>query len=406
MPRTPTPITDTEIKALKPKAGRYTVADIGGLVLEVMVSGSKVWRYRYTLHGKRQPLLTIGKYPDISLREARAKRDEWARLVALGQSPKRFVEAGKAEQLNTVAAFAQAWLGDQLDGKSEQYQTTLKRVMEKDILPWLGGMPLTEVTPADVLGMCDRIKARGSPQMALLSRNVLKRMFDYAIARQMVATNPAAAIAARFIATQGSRERVLSPQEIGDVMRAVYASDMRRALKLALHLLILTMVRKTELTETSWAEFDLEERVWDIPTWRMKKERPHRVYLSQQAIEILTELRAISGRSEWVFPTTRGTHDKHISDSTLNQAVRAMNLDIQHFVLHDFRRTASTHLHEMGYPSDAIEKALAHKITGIKGVYNRAEYSEQRKIIMQAWADFVDGQIQGAAVIPFALSKA
>ena len=400
MPRATKALTDTAIKALKPTDKRYLVTDTGGLVLEVMTSGSKVWRYRYTLHGKRQPLLTIGAYPDIPLIDARAKRDEWSKLVARGESPKRFVAAGKEEKRNTVATFAESWLSEQLEGKSRQYQTMLRRVMDKDVLPWLGGMPLVEVTPSDVLGLCDRIKARGSPQMALQSRNVLKRMFDYAIARQMVTANPAAAVVARFVATQSSRDRVLSPQEIGEVMRAVYTSDMRRALKLALHLLILTMVRKTELTETRWSEFDLSEGVWDIPSERMKKERPHRVYLSRQAIAILTELKALSCQSEWVFPTTRGSGDTPISSSTLNQAVRAMGMDIQHFVLHDFRRTASTHLHEMGYPSDAIEKALAHKIVGIKGVYNKAEYSEQRKTIMQAWADFVQAQIDGAQVIP------
>jgi integrase len=225
-------------------------------------------------------------------------------------------------------------------------------------------------------------------------------MFDYAIARRLVEANPAAAIVARFIASQSSRERVLSAQEIGDVMRAIYLSDMRRVLKLALHLLAITMVRKTELTETQWAEFDLAAGIWDIPTERMKVARPHRVYLSKQAILILQELQALSCGSIYVFPSTRGSGDRPISSSTLNQAVRAMTLDIQHFVLHNFRRTASTHLHDMGHPLDAIEKALAHKIVGIKGVYNRAEYSEQRKTIMQAWADFVQAQIDGGNIIP------
>jgi integrase len=400
MPRASTALTDTAIKALKAKDKRYLVGDTGGLVLEVMTSGSKVWRYRYTLHSKRQPLLTIGKYPEISLKAARERRDEWAVLVASGKSPKWLIASEKAAHLQTVAAFAEDWLSEQQEGKSGSYSTTLRRVMDKDVLPWLGAMPLSLVKPADVLEMCDRIKARGSPQMALQSRNVLRRMFDYAIARRLVEANPAAAIVARFIASQSSRERVLSAQEIGDVMRAIYLSDMRRVLKLALHLLAITMVRKTELTETQWAEFDLAAGIWDIPTERMKVARPHRVYLSKQAILILQELQALSCGSVYVFPSTRGSGDRPISSSTLNQAVRAMTLDIQHFVLHDFRRTASTHLHDMGHPSDAIEKALAHKIVGIKGVYNRAEYSEQRKTIMQAWADFVQAQIDGGNIIP------
>jgi len=400
MARQAKPLTDTAIKALKPKAARYRVSDTSGLLLEVMPSGAKIWRYRYQLHGVRQAALTIGPYPEISLSAARKQRDEWAVLVARGESPKRAVQEAKTERLNTVAAFAAEWLGQQLPDKSASYQRTMTRIMEKDVLPWLGGMPLADVKPADVLELCDRIKSRGSPKMALLARNVLKRMYDYAIARQVVDTNPAGVLVARFIASEESRTRVLSAEEVGQVLRGVYASDIRRSLKLALHLLAITMVRKTELTEARWDEVDLDAGVWDIPAERMKKDRPHRVYLSRQAIGLLQELRHLAGRSVYLFPSSRGMEDRPIASSTLNQAVRALSLDVQHFVLHDFRRTASTHLHEMGHPSDAIEKALAHKIVGIKGVYNRAEYAEQRKTIMQAWADFVQSAVHGAEVIP------
>lgn len=395
MPRPATPLNDTKIKSLKPKLNRYRVTDSDGLMLEILPSGSKVWRYRYSLHGVRQPVLTIGPYPEIGLGAARRKRDEWATLIANGESPKRALQEAKSERLNTVAAFAEEWIEKQLEGKSGHYQTTLRRILDKDILPWLGGMPLSEVRPGDVLELCDRVKSRGSPKMALLTRGVLKRMYDFAIARQMVENNPAAALVARFIATEESRTRVLSANEIGTVLQAVYTSDIRRPLKLALHLLAITMVRKTELTESKWEEINLDAGEWDIPAERMKKDRPHRVYLSSQAKALLTELRMHSGRSAYLFPTSRGTVDKPISSSTLNQAIRALSLDVQHFVLHDFRRTASTHLHEMGHPSDAIEKALAHKIVGIRGVYNRAEYAEQRRTIMQAWGDFVQLQIDG-----------
>jgi len=160
------------------------------------------------------------------------------------------------------------------------------------------------------------------------------------------------------------------------------------------------MVRKAELTEATWEEINLQEGIWDIPAERTKKDKPHRVYLSRQASAMLEELKTYAGKSAYVFPSTRGMEDRPISKSTLNQAVRALEIDVQHFVLHDFRRTASTHLHEMGYSSDAIERALAHKIQGIKGVYNRAEYSEQRRAILQAWADFVQGQVDGRTVTP------
>ena len=245
-----------------------------------------------------------------------------------------------------------------------------------------------------MLAICDRVKARGAPQAALFTRNVLKRMYEYAISRQVATTNPAQQLVARFIATPQSRTRVLTPDEIGTVLRAVYASDMSRAYKLALHLLVITMVRKSELIEAEWSEFDLEAGIWRIPADRMKKDREHWVHLSTQAIGMLTELKSLSTSERYVFPMRRGNGDRPIAKSTLNQAVRAMSADVQHFVLHDFRRTASTHLHEMGLSSDAIEKALAHSIKGIKGVYNRAEYAEERRKILQLWADFVDAQIE------------
>ena len=175
---------------------------------------------------------------------------------------------------------------------------------------------------------------------------------------------------------------------------------MSRAYKLALHLLVITMVRKSELIESEWSEFDLDEGTWRIPADRMKMDREHWVYLSVQAVSMLRELRTLSHRQRFVFPMRRGHEDRPIAKSTLNQAVRAMNSEVQHFVIHDFRRTASTHLHEMGQSSDAIEKALAHSIKGIKGVYNPAEYADERRKIMLLWSDFVDAQIaEGKKVV-------
>lgn len=400
MPKIAEPLTDTKIKKLKPKAERYRVTDAGGLLLEVMPTGAKIWRYRYTLDGSRCAPCTIGPYPEIGLADARKKRDEWAALVASGKSPAESVkEAKRAAQPNTLRAFAAYWLKEEVDKRSESYKKVMRRIMEKDVFPAMGDRDMDSITPADVLALCDKIKSRGAPKMALASRDALRRMYDFAIARQVANINPAAALVARFIATQESRTRVLEPHEIGKVLRCIYQSDIRRALKLALHLLVITMVRKSELIEARWDEFDIQAKEWNIPAERMKKDKPHRVYLSDQAVAMLIELRQLAGRSAFVLPSVRGAEDQPISKSTLNQAVRALDMDVQHFVLHDFRRTASTHLHEMGYSSDAIEKALAHKITGIKGVYNRAEYASQRRELLQAWADFVGAQVAGTGEV-------
>ncbi|WP_176043615.1 tyrosine-type recombinase/integrase [Burkholderia vietnamiensis] len=401
MPKIVQPLTDTRIKALQPKAARYPVADGGGLILEVMPSGSKIWRYRYSLHGKRQPTVTIGEYPAVALIVARERARRYAEIVASGVSPVADArkDRGAMKNVDTVREFGEYWIEQQMAGKSVEYQRTTKRALEKDVYPSIGSKPVSGVTPGDVLAICDRIKKRGAPKMALHTRNVLKRMYEYAIARQLVLHNPAQVIVARFVATQESRDRVLSPDEIGHVLRAVYSSSIRRPLKLAIHLLVLTMVRKSELIEARWSEFDLDAGIWRIPAERMKKDREHWVYLAPQAVVMLRELHENRTSQQYVFPSSRGA-DRPIAKSTLNQAVRALDMEVQHFVLHDFRRTASTHLHEMGQPSDAIEKALAHAIKGIKGVYNRAEYAEQRRNILALWADFVDAQIdEGRKVI-------
>jgi integrase len=222
----------------------------------------------------------------------------------------------------------------------------------------------------------------------------LSNLDKYAISRQAATINPAQQLVARFIATPQSRTRVLSPDELGTTLRSIYASDMARPSKLALHLLVITMVRKSEMIEAEWSEIDFENGIWRIPAERMKKDKEHWIHLSQQALAMFAELKELSHSQRYVFPMRRGYEDRPISKSTLNAAIRAMDTGVQHFVIHDFRRTASTHLHEMGQSSDAIEKALAHSIKGIKGVYNRAEYADERRKILQLWADFVDAQIE------------
>jgi integrase len=402
MPKAAIPLNDKRIKALKPRAKRYLIADGGGLVLEVMTSGSMVWRYRYSLNRKQQPMVTIGDYPAISLQDARIRARRYAEIVAGGVSPVADAkkDRGATKTLDSVRAFADFWYESEIATKSLSYRTVTRRALDKDIYPAIGNKALTEVNAGDVLAICDKVKGRGASQMALFTRNVVKRMYEYAISRQAATINPGQQLVARYIATPQSRTRVLSPDEVGAVLRTVYTSNMSRAYKLALHLLVITMVRKSELIESEWSEFDLDEGIWRIPAERMKKDREHWVFLSVQAVSMLRELRTLSHSERFVFPMRRGYEDRPIAKSTLNQAVRAMDSSVQHFVIHDFRRTASTHLHEMGHSSDAIEKALAHSIKGIKGVYNRAEYADERRKISQLWADFVDAQIaEGRKVV-------
>lgn len=418
-------LTDTKLRNLKPGEKAYQEADEGGLFVEVMPGGAKVWRLRYRLAGKQEKV-TLGDYPTYSLGEARTWRDDCKTLAGRGLSPMalkrgdpvpddtapavkemaqafvrswcmKAVERAKAKEAeakaaDTVEAFARRWYAEIAEPANSNPRNIL-RALEKDIIPAIGSKQVADVTVTDILAITDKIKNRGADQMALQTRNVLKRLFAYAIAREKTQFNPAAAIEAKFIAQAKSRDVALTPEEVGRLLRAIYQSSMKRAHKLALHLLILCMVRKSELIEAKWEELDLEKSEWAIPGERMKKDKPHLVSLSRQAVAMFEELKGLASGSEWVFPS-RGDLKQPIAKSTLNVAVRALEIEVRGFVIHDFRRTASTHLHEAGFNSDWIEKSLAHETKGIRGVYNRAQYADQRREMLQWWADFVDSQIQ------------
>ncbi|MGF6296405.1 tyrosine-type recombinase/integrase [Paraburkholderia youngii] len=388
MPRLATPLTESEIRALKPRATRYCVADGNGLVIEVMTTGTKVWRFRYTLNGKRQPLATIGDYRMISLRVARAKAQRYAALVAQGISPVATArrDRGAESKADVLREAAELYLATALAGKSDEYRRTTRRALDKDVLPAIGNKPIGAVTADDIVAICERIKSRGAPKMALHTRNVVKRLYAYLIARQLATSNPAEVVPARSIATFDSRTRVLSGAEIGVMLRTIDTSNIRRPLKLALHLLVLTMARKSDLIESRWAEFDLDNALWRIPAARLNAREDRIVRLPRQAVARLRELQRARTSETYVFPSVRGD-DRPIAKSTLNQAVKALGLDVEHFVLHDFRRTASTHLRDMEQQSAATRDITNREATD--------EAARDRRML-QSWADFVDSQMEVA----------
>jgi len=395
MPRQAVPLTESQVRALQPRATRYSVADGNGLVIEVMTTGTKVWRFRYSLNGKRQPLATIGDYRMISLRVARAKAQKYADLVAQGISPVATArrDRGAEAKADLLREAAELYMATEMAGKSDEYRRTTRRALDKDILPAIGGLPVKSVTAEHVVAVCDSIKSRGSPKMALHTRNVIKRLYEYLMARQLATANPAQVVPARSIATFESRTRVLSGDEIGTMLHSIETSSIRRPLKIALHLLVLTMVRKSDLVEATWDEFDLDHGLWRIPAARLGETADRLVYLSQQAVALLRELRRQRAATRFVFPSVRG-EDRPIAKSTLNQAVKALGLAVEHFVLHDFRRTASTHLREMAQHAQE-DKTSAQTRQGASQNEAQSNANEQRRIA-QRWADYVDAQLDAA----------
>lgn len=435
-------LSDVAIKAAKPRDKTYTLPDGGGLTLEVLATGTKVWRLRYRLLGKLEKA-TLGQYPAYGLAEARQWREEGKWLASRGASPaalkqgaplpadlpavvkeraEAFIQSwcleARAKAQAQAAAAAQAattaklvstvaweWYDEVVVARNKSPRT-IQRALEKDIVPAIGDKAVDAVTVLDAQAITDAIKKRGSDQMALVTRNIGARLFRYAIARQLCTFNPFAALDANFIAQARSREVALTLDEVGRLLRAVYQSSMRRSHKLAVHLLILTLARKGEVIAARWAEINFEEKLWSVPNTRMKMGKPHLVPLAPEALALLEELRHLAGDSPFVVPSSHGL-DKPIAASTLNTALRSLEHDVRDFVIHDFRRTASTHLHEAGYPADWIEKALAHETGGIRGVYNKAQYLDQRRTMLAEWATLVDRQLrEGGKILIGATGRA
>ncbi len=274
--------------------------------------------------------------------------------------------------------------------RSRKDPRNLRRYLDNEILPALGKKVLREVTAADVQSLVFRKRDNGQEAAAAEMRKLIKRIFDYAVVCGAAQVNPALALPTRFITKARSRTRALAPDEIRNYLHTLYSSNVRRQFKLALHLLLLTLVRKSEMLLAQWKDVDLDTGEWQIPAENSKTGRPHIVYLSKQATDLFRGLRALAGDSAWVLPG-RGSLEKPFTHNALNQAMGSISFDIDPFTIHDLRRTGSTLLHEKGFSSDVIEKALNHTIAGVRGIYNRAEYSDQRRKMLQFWGDYIEG---------------
>lgn len=265
-----------------------------------------------------------------------------------------------------------------------------RRYLNREIYPIIGTKALNDVTVSDVEKLVFRKRDAGQPASAGQIRSLLKRMFDYALARGAATVNPATSIPMRYITQARPRTRALSPQEIRIYLHTLYRSNIRRQFKLALHIILLSLVRKSEMTFAKWEHLDFETGEWHIPKENSKTGKPHIVYMSRQIIELFRGLQELASGSSWVLPGRSSIH-KPFSSTAMNQALGGLSFAIDPFTIHDMRRTSSTLLHEKGFPSDVVEKALNHRIGGVRGVYNRAEYAEQRKKMLQFWGDYIEG---------------
>lgn len=374
------------VKAIKPSDKERTYKDGGGLFFVVSPQGGNRWRYRFTYEGKEFKLI-LGCFPDMGLRAARNKRNELARQVAEGKNPAEARREQKAEDaVPTVQQFAQEFFREMVKRDRKNPEPELAR-WARDILPVIGTVRMDEFTVDTARAVIWQKKEEGFNQAAKLIRGSLKRFCEYAVTKGLMPFNPVLNIPSRHVAPNVSRERFLTWEEVAVFILATDSADISRSLQIALKLLLLTLARVGELREARWTDVHFGKAEWHVPPANSKNRRPHIVYLSRQAVAMFAELQALAGESPFVLPGRWGR--KPYAAPTFNNALETVmqGRALEKFTVHDLRRTGVTLLNEAGYSSAVIEKAANHTLKGIQGVYNRAEYSEERRRMLQEWAD-------------------
>ena len=392
-------LTVLAIKHLKPKAVAYRVADSGGLCLEISPAGGKLWRYRFTFNGKAQ-MLALGKFPEVTLEQARRARDEARALVKAGKHPTREKKAQKLRKIvegeQTFEKVARHWM--ELKGKNlnaKYHKQSLAR-MEQHIFPMIGDLPITEITIPDVARVVEKIGSLGIVETAHRMKQVMAQVFRYAAQRGLCQYNPAADLRDILPSQEEKHYPCIHPRDLPQLLQDMKAYTGDRLTNAAMQLLALTFVRTGELIGAQWAEIDFDREEWHIPKERMKMRRPHVVPLSRQALAILKSLHEITGTKVHVFHSQRSRNIKHISNGAVLMALRRMGYQGK-MTGHGYRALASTILNEKGYPPDVIERQLAHEDEDkIRSAYNRAEYLLERKKMMQDYADYLDAVFQQA----------
>lgn len=400
------PLTDTAIRNAKPAEKPQKLADGGGLFLLVNPKGGKWWRLKYRYDGKEK-LLSLGTYPEISLKDARDKREEARKQLAAGIDPSANRKAAKAaraeEGANTFEVIAREWFAKHSPNWAASHADKVIARLQNDIFPWLGSRPITAIAAPDLLGVLRRIEERGAIDTAHRAQQDCSRVFRYAIATGRADRNPAPDLKGSLPnAEQGHYAAMTDPKAISGLLRAIDGYQGEIVTKCALRLAPLVFVRPGELRTAEWAEIDLERSEWNIPAEKMKMKEAHLVPLSSQAIAVLQEIQAVTGSGRYVFPSAR-TRSRPMSENAVLSALRRMGFTKEEMSGHGFRAMARTILDEvLQVRPDYIEHQLAHAVKDPNGrAYNRTAHLAERRKMMQLWADYLDGVKAGAEVLPF-----
>lgn len=386
-------LSDIQIRNAKPRDKDYKLSDGGGLFLLVTKKGSKLWRYKFRFEGKEK-LLSLGKYPDVGLKQAREKHYEARKLLASGINPseqrKAQKEAATLRSVNSFEVVAREWFNRYSQNWAKSHSKTVLRRLEKDIFPWMGDRPIAEITAPELLAVIRQVEERGALETAHRELNICGQVFRYAVATGRAERDPSGDLRGALPPVKSKHlAAITDPKQVGELLRMIYGYEGSPIVKGALKLAPLVFVRPGELRGAKWHDFD-----WDKQEWRFtvpKTHTEHIVPLARQAVEILKEIHFLTGRGEYVFPSAR-TPQRPMSNNAVLAALRSLGIPKEKMSGHGFRAMARTLLdEELRFRPDLIEHQLAHAVKGPLGrAYNRTQFLEERHQMMQQWADYLD----------------
>jgi integrase len=388
----------------KPKEKLYRMFDEKGLYLEILPSGAKYWRMKYRYNGKDKRI-AFGVFPEISLAEARDKRDKARKIVSDGIDPAFARKEERRQRIlrshNTFESVARAWHASHAVHWSPYYSAIVLHRLETDIFPYIGNRPAAEISPLELLEAIKRIEKRGAHELARRSLRVCGQIYKYAIPNGLAERNPAMDLSAALAPHKKTHFAALDIKELPGFLQALECNDARlyQQTRNAVRLLMLTFTRTTELIEATWDEFDLENGVWEIPAARMKMRKAHIVPLSKQAIKILEDQKIMAGKWKWVFPNQVRPRTA-MSNNTILFAISRLGYKGR-MTGHGFRALAMTAIKEkLGYRHEVVDRQLAHAPrNSVDSAYDRAQFLDERKKMMQEWSDYIDAIAHEGKVI-------
>ncbi len=406
-------LNDPECRSAKPKDKLYRLRDGGGLSLDILTSGSKVWRYGYRIHGK-QKTYTIGSYPDTSLSQARTSRNEAKKLVSLGIDPSQQKKIEKRQiSENSFQAIAETYLEQQKSEWTEGYHTKYVSYLVRDVYPIIGSRAVAEIEAPEIITIIQAVASRGAIDAAKRVKGFVQQVFDYALTHGKCTRNPVKDLNLKMLLPQTLRKHyaaITEPQELGKLLRAIDEYEGGIVVKSALQLAPFVMARPSEICNAEWTEINFDTATWSIPAKRRKlpnhlkkanrSEDSHIIPLCSQSLTILENINQYTGRGTYIFPSARG-NSRPLSNNALRAALRCLGYSNDQITPHGFRGVASTLLNEQGFRTKVIEAQLSHKLkSAVEGAYNHAEYLDERRDMLNQWGDYLDSLKQGANVIP------